>query len=81
MVNGPIVSPQQVRAARGWLKWSQDELSQRSGVSQGAIALYELERSVPHAATLQRLRQAFEAAGIQFQFVGMVGSGLYIARL
>jgi transcriptional regulator with XRE-family HTH domain len=76
MVNGPAVSPAQVRAARAWLSWTQDELSARSGISQRTIAKYELGRSVPHAATLSRIRHAFESAGISFQFDGVIATGI-----
>jgi transcriptional regulator with XRE-family HTH domain len=76
MVNGPVVSPAQVRAARAWLNWTQDELSARSGISQRTIAKYELGRSVPHADTLSRIRHAFESAGIGFQFDGVIATGI-----
>jgi transcriptional regulator with XRE-family HTH domain len=78
MVNGPVITPAQVRAARAWLNWSQNDLSARSGVSQRSIARYELGRSVPYADTLASLRAAFEAAGICFQFDGMSAKGIGI---
>jgi transcriptional regulator with XRE-family HTH domain len=78
MVNAPPVSPAQVRAARAWLRWSQEYLSTRSGVSQRSIARYELERSVPYAATLASIRNAFEAAGVRFQFQGMISQGISV---
>jgi transcriptional regulator with XRE-family HTH domain len=78
MVNQPLISSAQVRAARAWLKWSQDELAIKSGVSQRSIARYELERSVPYAATLARIREAFEAAGVHFQFEGVVSKGICV---
>jgi transcriptional regulator with XRE-family HTH domain len=70
------LSPAQVRAARAWLNWTQDDLSATSGVSQKSIARYELELSVPYADTLAKLRQAFESAGIGFQFDGMTPKGI-----
>jgi transcriptional regulator with XRE-family HTH domain len=78
MVNDPPISPAQVRAARAWLRWSQDDLSARSGVSQRSIARYELERCVPYAATLASIRNAFEAAGVRFQFQGMISKGIAV---
>jgi transcriptional regulator with XRE-family HTH domain len=72
----PLLSPAQVRAARGWLFWSQEDLAARSGVSQKSIARYELERSTAYPKTLIGIREAFEAAGIEFQFDGMMGTGL-----
>lgn len=76
MVNETALSPAQVRAARAWLRWSQDKLSEKSGISQTSIARYELERSVPHADTLIQIRRAFEAAGIEFLFTGMKATGI-----
>lgn len=75
----PVVSPGQVRAARAWLKWSQSDLAQKSGVSLRSIAQYELERSVPYEETLLRIRVAFEQAGMDFQFNGMLAVGISIA--
>lgn len=76
MVNEPLICASQVRAARAWLNWTQEELAERSGVSQKSIARYELERSVPYASTLVRLREAFEAAGVRFEFDGMTAKGM-----
>lgn len=76
MVNGAVVSREQVRAARAWLNWSQDDLSERSGVSRRSIAMYEAGRTLPYDDTLEKMRQTFEAAGLRFHFVGMVGRGI-----
>ncbi|RTM15393.1 MAG: XRE family transcriptional regulator [Bradyrhizobiaceae bacterium] len=73
-----LVTAAQVRAARGWLGWSQDDLASKSGVSQRSIARFELERSVPYVKTLARIRRAFEGAGICFQFDGLVAKGIRI---
>jgi transcriptional regulator with XRE-family HTH domain len=72
------LSPAQVRAARAWLNWTQDDLSARSGVSQKSIARYELELSVPYEDTLAKMRQAFESEGISFQFEGMIPRGIRV---
>lgn len=76
MVNGSLICPAQVRAARAWLNWTQEELAARSGVAQKSIARYELERSVPYASTLVRLQETFEAVGAQFEFDGMTPKGI-----
>ncbi|MDI4237771.1 helix-turn-helix transcriptional regulator [Bradyrhizobium sp. Arg237L] len=77
MVNKePLLSPAQVRAARSWLSWSQDELSTRAAVSQKSIARLELGRSVPHAGTLTKIQHAFENAGIEFLYRGMIATGI-----
>lgn len=78
MVNETAVTREQVRAARGWLYWSQSDLAARSGVAQRTIALYEAGRTVPHDDTLRKIRAALEDAGARFQFVGMRARGMSI---
>lgn len=78
MVNAATVTREQVRAARGWLHWSQEDLAARSGVSQRTIALYEAGRTVPHDQTLKKLRVAFEQAGMRFEFEGMRARGVAV---
>jgi transcriptional regulator with XRE-family HTH domain len=76
MVNVPEITPAQVRAARGWLSWTQDELAHKAGTSQRTIARLELGVSVPYGSTLAKIRQAFETAGVGFQFDGGAASGI-----
>ncbi len=56
----------QCRAARGLLDWSQLELAEQAGV--GIVTVRQLEASVhePRRATLDVVRRAFEAAGVEF---------------
>jgi transcriptional regulator with XRE-family HTH domain len=56
----------QCRAARGLLDWSQLELAKQAGV--GIVTVRQLEASVhePRRATLDVVRRALEAAGIEF---------------
>lgn len=70
MVNEADIAPTQLRAARAWVGWSQDELSLKSGVSKHSIARYEQGRSIPYDGTLAKLKSALEAAGIRFHFDG-----------
>lgn len=80
MVNSPpeAINAAQLRAARAWLKWTQDELAARSGVSKSAIVAFELARSVPYSETSDALRRTLEAAGIVFLFDGMLAKGIRI---
>jgi len=68
MVNEADIAPSQLRAARAWLGWSQDELALESGVSKHSIARYERGRSLAYDDTLAKLRAVLEAAGIRFHF-------------
>jgi transcriptional regulator with XRE-family HTH domain len=72
-----LLLPEQCRAARALLDWQQRDLAQQSKVSRKSIADFERGRTMPWARTLDDIREAFEAAGIEFlddvQDVGGVG--------
>jgi transcriptional regulator with XRE-family HTH domain len=70
MVNNADIAPAQLRAARAWLGWSQDQLALNSGVSKHSIARYEQGRSVAYDDTLAMLKSTLEEAGITFHFDG-----------
>lgn len=70
MVNDADIAPTQLRAARAWLGWSQDELAIKSGVSKHSIARYEQGRSLAYDGTLAKLKSTLEAAGIRFHYDG-----------
>jgi len=62
------MSPEQCRAARAWLNWSQDELATKSQVSNSTLRDFEAGRRVPIANNLLAIRRALEDAGMQFLF-------------
>jgi transcriptional regulator with XRE-family HTH domain len=62
----PDFTAAQCRAARALLRWSQQTLADRSRVSIVTIQNFETEKTAPYAGTLLLLRQAFEAAGVEF---------------
>lgn len=61
-----MITPGQIRAARGLLRWSQGELGERAGISVPAIANIELEKQQPTIATLDKIERALVSAGIEF---------------
>ncbi len=69
-----------VRAARGLLKWSQDELASRAGVTGTTINFWENERVKPSEDTKLLVRRAFEEAGIEFLNGGNPGVRLIRIR-
>jgi transcriptional regulator with XRE-family HTH domain len=71
-----MVNAKQIRAARGWLGLSQDELAELSGVAKRTIARFEQELSVPYERTLRDLQSCLEEKGIEFQFDGAIGVGI-----
>jgi DNA-binding transcriptional regulator YiaG len=58
--------PEQSRAARAWLDWSQDELAAKASVSLSTVRDFEKGRRVPIANNLTAMRVALEAGGISF---------------
>jgi DNA-binding transcriptional regulator YiaG len=59
-----MLSPEQSRAARGWLGWSQAELAKRANVSLSTVRDFEKGRHAPIGNNLAALLRAFEVAGI-----------------
>ncbi|MFC5323633.1 MULTISPECIES: multiprotein-bridging factor 1 family protein [Bradyrhizobium] len=60
------MTPDQSRAARGLLDWSQAELAARSNLSESTIRDFEKGRRIPSINNLAAVRRALEAAGVQF---------------
>ncbi len=60
-----MLTPEQSRAARGWLDWSQEELARRANVSMSTVRDFEKGRRTPIANNLEALRRAIDAAGVQ----------------
>jgi transcriptional regulator with XRE-family HTH domain len=71
-----MVNAEQIRAARGWLNLSQDDLARRSGVAKRTIARIEQDVSVPYDRTLRDLQSCLEEMGIEFLFEGAKGVGV-----
>ena len=59
-----MLTPEQSRAARGWLDWSQDDLAKRANVSLSTVRDFEKGRRVPIANNLEAIRKALEGEGI-----------------
>jgi transcriptional regulator with XRE-family HTH domain len=61
-----MLTAAQCRAARGLLDWSQQGLAEKARV--GIVTIRQLEAGVtePRRATLDVVRRALEAAGIEF---------------
>ena len=60
------MTPAQSRAARGLLKWSQEDLALEAAVSVVTVRNFENKKSSPQRASLEVMRRALEAAGIEF---------------
>jgi ribosome-binding protein aMBF1 (putative translation factor) len=62
------MSPEQSRAARGWLGWSQTELANRASVSLSTVRDYETGHRTPIPNNVAAMRRAIEEAGIRLLF-------------
>ena len=60
------MTSEQIRAARGLLRWSAKELGRRAGVHISTIQRLERNRTNGHFLTIRNIQQAFEDAGIIF---------------
>jgi ribosome-binding protein aMBF1 (putative translation factor) len=63
-----MLSPEQCRAARAWLGWSQDDLAQRASIGLSTLKDFENGKRVPMRNNLDALRRALEAAGVKATF-------------
>ena len=61
-----MITPRQIKAARGLVGWTQKELADKCGFSMGGINRLEREVSDPKASTLRLIQQVFEQEGIVF---------------
>ena len=75
MDSGPTISSEQVRAARALIRWEQKDLAAASKISLPAIKKMETVpgRLAAQARTVEAIRSAFEAAGVEFTNGGQPG--------
>lgn len=67
-----MITPSQIRAARGLLEWTQADLSEKSGVSASAITHIEKGKQEPTIQTLDKIEKAFVLAGVEIMADGGV---------
>ena len=75
-----LVTARQIRAARSMLGWEQNDLATQSGVGISTIRRLEKLKDAPLGAnfsTIERIKSAFERAGIEF--LGNPGPGVRLA--
>ena len=63
-----MISSGQIRAGRAFLRWSAQDLADKSGVGVATIRRLELGDGLPssNVRTLDSLRKALEEAGVEF---------------
>ena len=70
--------PEQSRAGRAWLDWSQEELAAKASVSLSTVRDFEKGRRIPIANNLAAMKAALEAQGIGFVDSGKTCGITYI---
>lgn len=60
-----MLSPEQCRAARAWLNWSQDDLAKRASVGLSTVRSFEKGERTPIKNNLDALRVALEEGGVR----------------
>jgi transcriptional regulator with XRE-family HTH domain len=61
-----MLTPAQLRAARGLLGWTLVDLAKASGIHRNSINSFEIEASDPKRSTLLALERALGKAGVVF---------------
>jgi transcriptional regulator with XRE-family HTH domain len=75
-----MISPEQSRAARGWLEWRQEDLAARANTSLSTVRDFEKGRRTPIKNNLEAMQLSFEAAGISFLFDGETPLGIQATK-
>jgi transcriptional regulator with XRE-family HTH domain len=60
----PGITPEQCRAARGLLDWTQEELADRAGVSRSTVREFEKGRHELQRSSAAQILGAFEISGV-----------------
>lgn len=68
--------PEQCRAARGLLNWTQEQLAVLARVSRSTIKDFECHRHALQRATETQLVEAFENGGVRLLYSGKEGPGV-----
>jgi transcriptional regulator with XRE-family HTH domain len=74
------MTPAQCRAARGLIRWTQPDLAKAAGVSDVTVRKFETEQSIPQRASLEVIRRALEAAGVEFIAENGGGAGVRLRK-
>jgi len=74
-----MISPEQCRAARALLNWTQAELAERVSISAVSIRAFEKGGEM-RDSNLKLLRMTFEAAGITFIPENGGGAGVRLSK-
>ncbi len=61
-----MITPAQIRAGRGLLKWTQGVLAARAAISAVTLNMIESDQVAPRTRTLDAIRHVLEQEGVRF---------------
>jgi DNA-binding XRE family transcriptional regulator len=74
------ISPEQIKAARTLLKWSQSDLAGHVGLSPTTVGAFETGRLHPSVLNVSAIQRALEEAGVEFTNGGQPSVRMKSAR-
>ncbi|WP_215761248.1 helix-turn-helix domain-containing protein [Acetobacter sp. P1H12_c] len=74
------INASQIRAARGLLDWTRDQLVEVSGVPKSTLVRVESNAVTPRQSTLTAIRSALETAGVEFIEENGGGAGVRLRK-
>ena len=75
-----MITPRQIRAARGLLGWSQRELADKAIVSVNAVNRLERGQVDSRLSTLAAVEKALIKGGVEFISAGDKGEGVRLSK-
>jgi predicted transcriptional regulator len=75
-----MVTPREVRAARAFLGWTRQQLADRAVVALNTVIRLEQGIVDSRSSTLESIRRALEAAGIEYLSLREESEGIRIRR-
>ncbi|WP_425405860.1 helix-turn-helix domain-containing protein [Hwanghaeella sp.] len=76
-----MLNAAQIRAARGLIQWSQEDLAREAGVSRPTIKRMESQGPENSSAgNVDRVQKALEAAGVEFIAENGGGAGVRLRK-
>jgi transcriptional regulator with XRE-family HTH domain len=74
------IRPEQLRAARALVGWRQEDLAAAAKTTARTIARLEAAENIPREATVDAIRSALEAAGVEFVPENGGGAGVRLRK-
>ena len=76
----PVLTPEQCRAARGLVGWSQSQLCEIIGIARATLVSFELGDRIPRSENVTAIRDVLERAGVQFIPANGGGPGVRLKK-